>query len=133
MKTEFKSIVDLPIGIVTFAIPIGLLIFSIAQMNWAAVAICLLLSSFLFYIGLCAKYIITADQLVVKFLSTTEIPIDKIKSIKKNTTYLAGAGLSRHRLEINYNTYDTISISPVQQEDFIRQLIKLNPNIVLAS
>lgn len=131
MKTEFKSIVDLPIGIFTFAIPIGLLIFSIVQMNWAAVAISLLVSCFLLYIWLSARYIITADKLAVKFLSTTEIPIDKIKNIKKNTTYLAGAGLSKHRLEINYNTYDSISISPVHQEEFIKQLTSLNPNIVV--
>lgn len=61
------------------------------------------------------------------------IKIDSIVSIKIGTTMWYGYRLatSRNGLIITYNKYDDIYISPKTNEEFVKKILELNPNIVI--
>lgn len=81
-------------------------------------------------------YEISDDTLVIyRFFRPTKIPLDNIKDVKKTTGYLATAGMSSRRVTINLidnnvlKTYLPVEISPKDRDGFIRQLIRINPDI----
>ncbi len=82
-------------------------------------------------------YRIDGDKLVVySFFIPTAYPIDKIKEIKPTKSVLSSPATSlTHRLEITFTDPKILKssipliISPVRQEEFIRQLHSVNPEI----
>lgn len=86
----------------------------------------------LFPILLNTNYTITTDAtLRIKcglFLNLL-IPIASIKKIVPTKTILSSPALSLDRIEIFYNQYDSVIISPENKEDFIIQLQHINPAI----
>lgn len=83
-------------------------------------------------------YKIDGDNLVVyTFFRPTAFPINKIKTIRHTNSVLSSPATSlTHRLAITFNdrmilrSSTPLIISPVRQDEFIRRLIALNPNIV---
>lgn len=59
------------------------------------------------------------------------IDINQIKSIEKSNSILSSPAASRKRISIKYGKYDDILVSPKNQEDFIQELLKINPDIKL--
>jgi len=57
------------------------------------------------------------------------IAIQDIQSIRLTVNPFTAPALSMYKIEINYRKYKTISISPINQERFIKELQKLNPKI----
>ncbi len=82
-------------------------------------------------------YRIDGDKLVVyTFFIPTFYPIDKIKDIKPTKSVLSSPATSlTHRLAITFSDRKILKssipliISPVRQEEFIRQLLSINPEI----
>ncbi|MCQ6957872.1 PH domain-containing protein [Mucilaginibacter aquariorum] len=76
-------------------------------------------------------YTISNNILKVKsgFLLNRSIPIESIKKIVPCHTILSAPALSFDRLEVFYNKYDSVVISPVKKDDFIADLQKINPAI----
>lgn len=82
-------------------------------------------------------YRIDVDKLVVyTFFIPTAYPIDKIKEIKPTKSVLSSPATSlSHRLAITFTernilkSSSSLVISPVRQEEFIRQLLSVNPEI----
>lgn len=82
-------------------------------------------------------YRIDGNKLVVYSLFIpTAYPIDKIKEIKPTKSMLSAPAISlSHRLAITFTdrkilkSYIPLIISPVRQEEFIRQLLDINPQI----
>lgn len=74
----------------------------------------------------------SSNQLIVKsgFLVNIPIKIEKIKEIKSSKSLISSPALSIHRIEILYNTYDSVLISPKDLEKFIEELQQINPNII---
>lgn len=61
-----------------------------------------------------------------------KIPINAIHLIKtKSKRSTVNISLSNDMMMIKYNTYDDITISPVDKEGFINALKLVNPNIVI--
>ena len=58
-----------------------------------------------------------------------EIYINSIRRIRKVNDYSLAPALSHQRLEISYNRYGRILVSPVHSDRFISDLIKANPRI----
>lgn len=59
-----------------------------------------------------------------------DIDIDKIKSISKTKSLLSSPAASlTDRIELKFGTYDAVIISPKEKKEFIRALVKINPNI----
>lgn len=61
---------------------------------------------------------------------TKNIPIQSIRKIEESKSTVSGPALSNQRLEIWYNTFDSILISPENHIDFIEQIQESNPRVV---
>ncbi len=57
------------------------------------------------------------------------VPIEHIHTIEKTNSILSAPASSLDRIEIKYNKYDSVVISPKHREIFIQELLKINPDI----
>ena len=76
-------------------------------------------------------YIIDHNKLIIRAFVFINIKIDisEIISIKKTRNPISSPANSLDRLEIRYNTKDTVLISPLRKIEFIENLQKNNPKI----
>lgn len=61
-----------------------------------------------------------------------KIPIDLISVIRLNQKTIGGLWkptTSWNSIQIEYNKFDSVFISPVDQEEFIAELLRINPKI----
>ena len=99
--------------------------------------ICLVMLAFVLVTLLSIYYRIDGDKLVVySFFIPTAYPIDKIEEIKPTRSVLSAPATSlTHRLAITFTDRKILKssilliISPVRQEEIIRQLLSINPEI----
>lgn len=99
--------------------------------------ICLVMLAFVPVSFLSIYYRIDGDRLVVySFFIPTAYPVGKIKEIKPTKSVLSSPATSlAHRLAITFTDRKTLKssiplvISPVRQDEFIRQLLAVNPEI----
>ncbi len=99
--------------------------------------ICIVMLAFVLVTFLSIYYRIEGDKLVVySFFIPTAYPIDKIKEIKPTKSVLSSPATSlTHRLAITFTDRKILKstipliISPVRQEQFIRNLLSINPEI----
>lgn len=80
------------------------------------------------------KYYINENILVSQILFYKhKVNIESIRKIEYNHTIFVGTttklGWDTKGLIIHYNTFDDFFISPEKQEQFITDLLQLNPNI----
>lgn len=86
----------------------------------------------LLWIWLKTGYKIEKDKLKVQFGPFKKtIKIEEIEHLNKVKSPFTAPALSIHRLEILYNKYEVTHISPQNEKEFIRLLIKANPYIQL--
>ena len=131
MQTIYKSKVG-AISMLPLTILVGLLIICLITRAWGGVAIMIVSLIFISHLFLNTYYTITADKLQLRsgFLVNICIDINTIKSIKYTSRSLTGAPvLSLDRIEIAYNTYDDICVSPKDKDGFIAALKLVNNNI----
>ena len=86
----------------------------------------LLLVGLLFY---SIQYKIEGENLIIW---KNKIDIKTITRVYKTRNPLSSPALSLDRIAIVYNKFDEILISPKDREDFIKELLKVNPNIEVA-
>ncbi len=77
------------------------------------------------------SYSVGAENLTVhtSYFTSTEIPVSAIRKIKETSNPLSSPAGSLDRLEIFYNKFDSIIISPVRTEEFLKDLLATNPKI----
>jgi hypothetical protein len=73
-------------------------------------------------------YRLQDGQLVVW---STKIDIRTIRKINKTRNPISSPALSLDRIEIIYNKFDSILISPKDKQAFVEELLKINPDIVV--
>lgn len=100
----------------------------ISWLGLIGLLICLL---FVIHLFTSISYTIIDDELKIKavFLVNTKIPISSIHKIKETNNLISSPAASLDRLEIFYGKYDSIIISPLDKNEFIQDLLKINPNI----
>lgn len=101
--------------------------------NWLALMVLLLCLLFIIHLFTSISYTIIEDELKVKagFLVNTKIPISSIHKIKETNNLISSPAASLDRLEIFYGKYESIIISPMDKNEFIQDLLKINPNIAM--
>lgn len=64
-----------------------------------------------------------------------QIKIEEIRELQLNTTKFVGLkiALASNGITIKYNKWDEIYISPKDEHLFVKELIKINPNIITNS
>lgn len=109
-----------------------LLVMTAIQKLWIGVIILLaatvLILSFLFR----TYYQIVGNTLkiICGFVFKQEIDIKKIRKIEKTNNPISSPALSvKDRIEIYYDKYDSVIISPERQAEFIQKLKLINKNI----
>ncbi len=81
---------------------------------------CVLLPLFILWGCLTTYYLFSDNHLIIRYGPFKKrIPLDTITSVKKTSNPLSSPALSLKRLEISYNTYDMVLISPKDREKFI--------------
>lgn len=123
----------------TIFIFIGALLFGIAVFNfqqnitsYIATIIILLTLSFLAWIFFGTKYEISSEYLNYKSGPIFgKIKIENIKEIEKEKTLwvVLKPATAQKGLIIKYNKFDEIYITPLTNDSFIEELLKLNPTI----
>lgn len=128
---KFKSKVDF--GLILFLMLIfgTVLIGSASDQKWIGFAFVLLVVAFIVHVFLTTYYTIEKDKLKIKcgFLINYEIKIQNIKKISKTYNIISSPALSFDRIEILYNEFDTVLISPKDKLRFTEAIKKINPQI----
>lgn len=88
----------------------------------------ILLPVFILWMWLTTAYILNDKHLIVMFGPfKKEVPLESITYVKKTTNPLSSPALSMKRLEIGYGYYNTVLISPVDRDAFMKLLAERCP------
>jgi hypothetical protein len=81
------------------------------------------------------RYVLTDKGLIVHhgFLYRTCVPPAAIREIRQTDSVLSAPAPSFDRLEILYNQFDLIVISPLDQKGLIDALLKENPQVIVSN
>jgi len=134
VKETYKSKIGLSI-VLPIAVIIGdTLIFMLILDAWPGVLIISVVLAFITQMFMTTYYIIDGNELFVKcgFIINIKIDISTITKIEPTNTVLSAPALSFDRLEVFYNKYDSVIISPGDKAGFIAKLQQINPSIVTA-
>lgn len=139
---KYKAKMDLVILILVAAImlcSVLLLIFMAidntnspaAATEWGFALFMLLVTAFCMQLFFSTYYVFNGDHLSIRsgMLYRKKIAIASIRQINATGTPIGSLALSADRLEIFYNKFDSVVISPKDKSKFIGDLIKLNPEI----
>lgn len=85
------------------------------------------------YVFSSVKYTLNDGMLNIKagFLVNQNIRVEDIKSVTKTFNPLSAPALSINRLEIKYGKFDSALISPKNRQQFITDLLAVNPSIIV--
>ena len=132
MKKTFKSKLELKVLIPVIVVVLGAEIFMIARKILLGEIAGSLLAVFLIYICIDTFYVVTGDnKLKIKsgFFYNQEIYIKSIKKVRSIKDHRPWPALSTDRLEISYNRYGKVIVSPNNKSEFIKELRDVNPRI----
>jgi hypothetical protein len=130
MKT-FKSKIGMEL-VIPIALILGINLLVMAYLKiWPAVIILLLVAVFIVHLLLTTYYQINGDSLKIKsgLIYSSIIDIRNIKRIVKTRIFISAPATSLDRLEILYNKFDMVIISPEDKDNFVKELIGINPDI----
>lgn len=127
MKT-FRSKIDwwlilIIVGIFSYPIVEGI---STKQYGLSITMISILMIMFWMFSKI--KYVIEGTMLKVWWI---KIDIHSIKRIFKTNNPLSSPALSLDRIAIVYNKYDEVLISPKFKKEFVDELLKIKPSIIV--
>lgn len=96
------------------------------------IVVLLPLTFYIFYSSRKLKYVLSSDYLIITegLFINRKIPVKDIRKIAEVYSVMnTPAATSYDRLEIFYNTYDSIMISPKDREGFINNILTLNNKV----
>lgn len=135
MKSYKSKIRILPIIISCILIGgLGYFIFNTGN-NWSLRILYIGLVLMALHIVFAKKYIIHDKNLLIKIAGfrTQNIPIERIQKIERLES-IVDKSLSLKRLVLIYNTNDDFDyIAPKKQQDFVKALLHINPEIKVSS
>jgi len=82
----------------------------------------------IFFLFKSIQYKIEGESLTIWW---KKIDIKTIKKVYATKNPLSSPALSLDRIAVVYNKFDEVLISPKERADFIQELLKINPNIVV--
>jgi hypothetical protein len=124
----YKSKIDwwLPaLMVIALGFPLGM---GIIEKEYLVSALFAILLAGIFVMFHYTVYKLDGGHLIVW---NTKIDINAIRKINKTRNPISSPALSLDRIEIIYNKFDSILISPKDKQAFVEELLKINPNIVV--
>jgi len=130
MKDVYKSKIGPPIMFPLCTVG-GSFIAMIIARAWPAVAVTGVLTLVMVHMCFNTYYTISGNFLLIKnsFVINKKIDINTIKKIVPIKDMRSAPALSMDRLEIFYNQYDSVVISPEDKEGFVERLKGINGEI----
>ena len=133
-KKVFISSKNIVLAIIINGTSIALIIAAIIhiqQGKWILPIISTITITYLLTTFYISKYIIDKNYLIMVsgFFKSKNYNINEFISIKKSNTLIAGPASGLNRLEILTKQGDTLIISPKIREEFIDEIIKINPDV----
>ncbi len=122
----YKSKVDwwlIVVILIAFGYPI---VDGILSKEYVLSAVFIALLVLFYFLAKSIQYKIDGENLIIW---RTKIPIQSIHKVYRTRMPLSSPALSLDRIGIVYNKYDEIFISPNEREEFIKELLKVNPTI----
>ncbi|MFI1743725.1 PH domain-containing protein [Thalassobellus sediminis] len=97
------------------------------------IGVFILIFGFVLHLFLNTKYAIINSVLKIKsgFLYYKELDIHSIKSISNSNSLMSSPAASLDRIELSYGKYTSVIISPKDKSNFIKDLVKINLNILV--
>lgn len=132
MKQIFRSKIGpeiiTPVGVLIG----GLFIVLLVTKAWAGLIVISCVITFIAHMFATTYYIIDGNELKVRsgFIINITIDINKITKIVPTRSILSSPAVSLDRLEIFYNRYDSVLVSPKDKEGFIAGLKAVNAGII---
>lgn len=126
---KFKSKIDVWF-IVLLILLFGLILVRLFyDENWIGFAFILFVVAFITYMFSTTFYIIENKKVFIKcgIFYNLSIDIANIKRISDSYNIISSPALSFSRIEILYNKFDTVLISPKDKLRFIEAIEKINP------
>lgn len=132
-ETVYRSGISKAIVILLAVVIIIPLIVTIVLKAWLGVVILACVLAFVGHLFAMTDYTITGNTLKVRSGIIINITIDiaTISKIEPTNSILSSPALSFDRLEIFYNKYDSVIISPKDKAGFIAKLKEINPEILV--
>lgn len=128
---KFKSKIDLWF-ILFLVLLFGLILVRLVyDQSWIGFAFILFVIAFIVQMYSTTFYSIENKKLLIKcgFFYNLSIEIESIKQISESYNIISSPAFSFDRLEILYNNFDTVLISPKEKLRFIEAIKKINPQI----
>ena len=132
MKKTYRSKIELALFIPVIMVSCLTGILFAINHFWAGSVLAAAVVAFIAYLCIDTFYELTADmKLRVRsgFFFNQVIYVNSIKKIRCTKNTQASPALSADRLQIFYNRYGVLMISPREQQNFINELTKINPRI----
>jgi hypothetical protein len=128
---RYKSKIDLWLIIILTLVFGGIVIFSIIKKEWIGFIIAIIPTIFIWNMFRSTYYIITEEELIIRcgIFYKLVIKITDIRKISESNDLISSPALSIDRLEILYNRFDTILISPKKKYEFLQSIETLKPDI----
>ena len=128
---RYKSKIDLWLIIILTLVFGGIVIFSVIKKEWIGFIIAIIPTIFIWNMFRSTYYIITEEELIIKcgIFYKLVIKITDIRKISESNDLISSTALSIDRLEILYNRFDTILISPKKKYEFLQSIETLKPDI----
>jgi hypothetical protein len=107
------------------------IILSLFRGHWLGIIIVLPVIAFIAHMFATTDYTINENTLLVRsgFFVKISVDIMAIKSIAETNTILSAPATSLDRLEITYNKYDSVVISPKNKAEFIADILAINSDV----
>lgn len=128
---RFYSKIGLELAIPIALILGALIIRMIFSEAWSGVAVLFITALFISHLLATTYYEIEGKNLRIKsgFIINKLISIDSIRKIQKSNSIYSSPAASLDRIEIFYNKYDSVLISPKYKQEFLAELRKINSAI----
>jgi hypothetical protein len=128
---KYKSKIDLWLIIILTLVFGGIVIISIIKKDWIGFIIAIIPTIFIWDMFKSTFYIITEEELIIRcgIFYKLVIKINDIRKISESNDLISSPALSIDRLEILYNRFDTILISPKKKYEFLQSIETLKPDI----
>lgn len=132
-KTVFRSGISKGIILLLTIVIVVPLISTIIFRAWAGVIVLACVAAFIGHLFVMTDYTVSGNTLKVRsgIIINMVIDIASITKIEPTNSILSSPALSFDRLEVFYNKYDSVIISPKDKAGFIAKLEEINPTIVV--
>lgn len=101
-----------------------------AKMPWVALFLSLIFL-FVLYLMFTTRYTLNQKNLLIECgpFKYKPIRIDSITLVKKTSNLISAPAASLDRIEVRYGQFNVIMISPKNRDQFIEELLAINPKI----